>query len=335
MDRDAVYDAANTQVAKLLDDIETTKVEMGEAHSRFKVIADKLLEQLQALETTFEEEAEEINDELAEAKARRAKQRAQERWDRWKRSLAEQTKDQPAGTPVMLEGPGMGLVMARGYTGRHPKKKRKEKSKDRSLAEIATSNWRSNKYLKLLDQWVIDANEEREEYWTERNSWWSPRHQGYISIIQSSKTKKCRVRILKAKDDTLRTTLWINTYCAADAYEIEHEEKALSKLKGHVTERQYHRYVLTGTLMERSKRSGIVYIFRRLRPTLAFRQEGDDYRYLAALCHHAVAYYQVSWAGALVPTDDLMSHLLFMRGDEHGFWKRSTQHPAHAPQAAF
>jgi hypothetical protein len=98
MDRDAVYDAANTQVAKLLDDIEATKVEMGEAHSRFKVIADKLLEQLQALETTFEEEAEEINDELAEAKARRAKQRAQERWDRWKRSLAEQTKDQPASS---------------------------------------------------------------------------------------------------------------------------------------------------------------------------------------------------------------------------------------------
>ena len=339
MDKDAAYRKADESITALLGEIELVHVEQSVVITRFNAIADKLMATLTALEADVEEETEEINEELAEARAKLIEKKARARFERWKRRLAEQTKDQPAGTPVMLEGPGMGLVMARGYTGRPPKKKRivEEPPKAKEQIEVVakTHNPALDNLTFLMDQWVKSANEQTEEYWSERNAWWSQRHQGYVIIQQSSKTGKCRAKILKAKDDSLKTTLWINTYCAADAYNVEHEEKALSKLKCHVTERQYHRYVLTGTLMERSKRSGIVYIFRRLRPTLAFRQEGDNYRYLAALCHHAVAYYQVSWAGALVPTDDLMSHLMYMRGDEHGFWKRSTQHPAHAPQANF
>lgn len=344
MSREAAFAKADSEFSALLRECDRVHVEQNVAMARFTVIADKLMACLQNLETDFTEESEEINEELAEARAKLLQEKAKARFERWRQRLADQTKDQPAGTPVMLEGAGMGLVMARGYTGRPPKKNRykklleeQPKAKGQTEAVQSPSDVRSDRrFNKFLDLWVKDANGRHEEYWTERNHWWSDRHQGYVCIQQSSKTGKCRVQILKAKDDTLRTTLWINTYCAADAYAIEHEEKALSKLKGHVSEKQYHRYVLTGTLMERSKKSGVVYIFRRLRPTLALREdERGNYRYLAALCHHAVAYYQVSWAGALVPTDDVMSHLLFMRGDEHGFWKRSTQHPANAPQANF
>jgi len=29
----------------------------------------------------------------------------------------------------------------------------------------------------------------------------------------------------------------------------------------------------------------------------------------------------------MVPTDDVIAHLMLMRADEHGFWKRANQHP--------
>ena len=40
-----------------------------------------------------------------------------------------------------------------------------------------------------------------------------------------------------------------------------------------------------------------------------------------------------SWAGAMVPTDDVIAHLSLMRGDEHMFWKRCNQHPSWRPEA--
>lgn len=80
---------------------------------------------------------------------------------------------------------------------------------------------------------------------------------------------------------------------------------------------------------ERSPRSGISYIFRRLRPTIALKAGKDDrMRCLAALCMHPIGYYDGSWAGAMCPTDDVIAHLMLMRGDEHMFWRRSNQHPA-------
>jgi hypothetical protein len=48
---------------------------------------------------------------------------------------------------------------------------------------------------------------------------------------------------------------------------------------------------------------------------------------------HPIAYYEGSWAGAMCPTDDVIAHLMLMRGDEPMFWKRSSQHPATSPAA--
>jgi hypothetical protein len=92
--------------------------------------------------------------------------------------------------------------------------------------------------------------------------------------------------------------------------------------------------MLTGMFVERSRRSGISYVFRKLRPTLALKAGKDDRMgLLAALCMHPIGYYDGSWAGAMCPTDDVIAHLMLMRGDEHMFWRRANQHPAWSQEA--
>lgn len=125
----------------------------------------------------------------------------------------------------------------------------------------------------------------------------------------------------------------IRTLDAADAWGIEQEANAIQTLAGLVSHRLFKQYMLTGTFVERSRRSGLFYMFRRLRPTVALHTVKDELRILCALCLHPIAYYDGSWAGAMCPTDDVIAHLMMMRGDEHMFWKRSNQHPAYRPEA--
>lgn len=90
-------------------------------------------------------------------------------------------------------------------------------------------------------------------------------------------------------------------------------------------------YLLTGMFLERSPRSGLTYLFRKLRPTVVLDARNNDatrVRVLCTLCLHPIAYYEGSWAGAMTPTDDVVSHLMLMRGDEHMFWRRANQHGA-------
>lgn len=56
-------------------------------------------------------------------------------------------------------------------------------------------------------------------------------------------------------------------------------------------------------------------------------------RILACLCLHPLGYYRGSWSGAMVPTDDVIAHLLMVRGDEHDFWRKANQHRPDAPEA--
>lgn len=95
---------------------------------------------------------------------------------------------------------------------------------------------------------------------------------------------------------------------------------------------KFRYYMLTGTFLETSPRSKITYVFRKGRPTLALRIKDagsvlESAHCLCALCMHPVGYYQSSYAGCLCPTDDVIAHLVMMRGDEHLFWKRCKQHP--------
>jgi hypothetical protein len=48
---------------------------------------------------------------------------------------------------------------------------------------------------------------------------------------------------------------------------------------------------------------------------------------------HPLGYYGRSWAGCMVPTDDVIAHLLFMRGDEARFWGQCNHHEPWRPEA--
>lgn len=129
----------------------------------------------------------------------------------------------------------------------------------------------------------------------------------------------------------------ISTLGASDAWGVEQESKAVELLATLVSHRQMRHYLLTGMFLERSKRSGLTYLFRRLRPTVVINARGEDdgkqARIMCALCMHPIAYYSDSWAGAMCPTDDVVAHLMMMRGDEPMLWRRANQHAPHRPEA--
>lgn len=100
----------------------------------------------------------------------------------------------------------------------------------------------------------------------------------------------------------------------------------MDSLKEKLTAAQWNSYVLTGIFPETSKRSGLTYFFRKGFPTLALSYHGDEQgRIIAALCLHPFGYYAGTHCGAMTPTDEVIAHLLLMRADEHGFWKKSGQ----------
>lgn len=132
---------------------------------------------------------------------------------------------------------------------------------------------------------------------------------------------------------TNRLGLELSTLGASDAWGIEQESIAIHMLATLLPHRQFKQYMLTGIFMEKSPRSNVHYIFRKLRPTIAVSMQTGQCRVLCALCLHPIAYYEGSWAGAMCPTDDVIAHLMLMRGDEPMFWRRANQHAAYRREA--
>lgn len=219
------------------------------------------------------------------------------------KELVEKTKNQPAGCPVIPTDKFIELDIAEGYLGKKTK-----------------SNTPKPKKIKN------DA--------CERNSWWSARLQKRVIIEECLSTKK--IHYIVDEKTYHKSAIYVNTYIASDVFNFKAEEKAVEKLTAHISKEQINKYKLLGFFLEESKRSKVMYVFRRARPTLALRWIPKlGYKLLASLCFHSVAYYSGSWCGALVPTDDVLSHLIMMRADEHRFWKLSSQHSETHPQADF
>lgn len=125
----------------------------------------------------------------------------------------------------------------------------------------------------------------------------------------------------------------LQTLGASIAWGVEQESAALRLLGTLIRPHAFKQYLLTGMFLETSQRSRITYIFRRLKPTVALRNDGEEVKVMCALCLHPIAFYEGSWAGAMCPTDDVIAHLSLMRGDEAMFWRRANQHPPHRPEA--
>ncbi len=110
------------------------------------------------------------------------------------------------------------------------------------------------------------------------------------------------------------------------------EQRAVETLRTLIKPHMFNTYMMLGYFVETSCRSGVTYVFRRLAPTVAFRV-GTPIRFLAALCLHPLAFYDGTPMGAMVPTDDVIAHLVMMRSDEVMFWRRSNQHGPDSPGA--
>lgn len=166
---------------------------------------------------------------------------------------------------------------------------------------------------------------------TVRNRFWSWNRRSDVSVIQLANGRITYgitpgVHHFRLDFDTLR---------ASDAWGLATEARAMNLLATLVNGRQFRQYLLTGMFIESSAKSKLSYIFRRLKPTVAIGKTaiGDGTRILACLCLHPIAYYSGTWAGAMCPTDDVIAHLMLMRGDEPMFWRRANQHPAYRPEA--
>lgn len=178
----------------------------------------------------------------------------------------------------------------------------------------------------------IGPKAEDSEGWRLRNSWYSMRHRCSILVVEKDGKIRSAYRpgVHHIEHD-------LRTLGCSDVWGIEQEGKAVQLLGTMLRHRAFKQYLLTGMFIERSRRSGVTYIFRKLKPTIALAPARGDMegpgRILACLCMHPIAYYDGSWAGAMVPTDDVIAHLSMMRGDEAMYWKRCNQIPPHRPEA--
>jgi hypothetical protein len=164
---------------------------------------------------------------------------------------------------------------------------------------------------------------------TIRNTFWSSRWRTNIMVWNEPDGKLMWGPVSMPH----QTDMLLLTLGASDAWGLEQEHNALTTLGTLIRHRQMKQYILTGSFIETSKRSGVKYVFRRLRPTLALRAEGESMRILCALCMHPIGYYEGTWAGAMCPSDEVIAALMMMRGDEPMFWRRANQHPPNRPQA--
>jgi hypothetical protein len=264
----------------------------------------------------------------------------------YRRRVVENCRDQPAGTPVILDDYWLRIVFAPGYADKRTKRVRQSSRRQREKWDeqrrerqrVARLQWlkddpQKNRYYCLAEYYL--GGDHAKNGWYERRIFWSDRLNTYIGIWENRETRKVKLKIYRQEDKTsYKLDLYTNTCtAAAAAYDLAAEQKAMDKLRGHLTEAQFKCYFSTGTFYEKSKRTGLTYIFRRCRPTLVYRDGKECRNFIAALCVHPQGYYSGSWAGTLVPSDDIITHVMMMRADEAKYWRISTQHSRHSPQA--
>lgn len=165
------------------------------------------------------------------------------------------------------------------------------------------------------------------------NSWWSWKKKSWVYICEEDgkrigfahDTEGCYLYRIQR----LLKSIEVTTVQDQDA-----ELTAMDKLRGMIPDHLFGMYVLQGCFLETSPRSGVTYMFRKSRPTLALSGRGSgSLRVIAGLCLHPIGYYVDTFYGAMVPTDEVISHLLLMRADEHRYWRTANQHPPYAWQS--
>ena len=172
------------------------------------------------------------------------------------------------------------------------------------------------------------------------NQWFSHARHAQVYLLRDLATGRTRAVTEPVSPDQsmARLTFALSTLGATPAWSLDAEARAMAKLFGLLSGHQVRQYLLTGSFLESSPRSRVTYLFRRLRPTVALTSRHRDpardaMRCLAVLCLHPVGFYRDTWAGCMTPSDDVIAHLLLMRGDEAGFWRQANQHQPWTPEA--
>jgi len=165
------------------------------------------------------------------------------------------------------------------------------------------------------------------------NSWYSHKINKEVMIFKNNMTGEIGYH-LETYGSGDRLTLAVNTLGASRAWDVSSELRAVMTLQNMISKSAFEYYVLTGGFLETSKRSGVTYFFRKLRPTIALKDDSTgNMKILSALCLHPIGHYQNSFAGVMVPTDDVIAHLQMMRADEHKFWAKANQHESYMPNS--
>jgi hypothetical protein len=167
-----------------------------------------------------------------------------------------------------------------------------------------------------------------------RNSWMTTIHRNGVShpaMVRILNKKVYWGRVVKVRHEILvfttpeieRLNILIHSFATrVESSFIDAEKVALKKLKTMIPPAKFEHYVLTDMFIEQGK-SGVHYVLRKNRPTVAV----SNNNVLCALCLHPGGYYGGSWTGVLCPTDEVIAHLLLIRGDEHFFWKKANHIP--------
>lgn len=118
-----------------------------------------------------------------------------------------------------------------------------------------------------------------------------------------------------------------------DIHDVEVEFAAMNKLQELITPRACAMYFMSGQFLETSQRSGVTYVFRKLRPAVAMKDVRGVMKVLRTFCLHPIGYYKQTHTGCLCPTDDVIAHVLLMRSDERRYWAKANSHELYAPES--
>ncbi|HEU4754766.1 MAG TPA: hypothetical protein VFU47_16780, partial [Armatimonadota bacterium] len=170
-------------------------------------------------------------------------------WDEAARFFSEAMREEGewAGVPVPL--PGLALVIEDRYPYKGLEKIRIDDSGAVEQSETESGG--------------LEPGEELVNHWV------SHRHRREVFVLR----KDGRSIVVSAPylPERERLRYFINTSRVAVCWSVRAEAKATEKLSQLVSEHAVRNYLLTGAFVETSRRSGVSYLFRRLRPTLAFR----------------------------------------------------------------
>lgn len=165
---------------------------------------------------------------------------------------------------------------------------------------------------------------------------WIPYPRAYVAMRKRGKAIVGRLDMSENRFDMYVRSL----LCQAGACDSNAELKAMVALKSRINDNQWDAYILGNAFPETSKRSGVTYIFRKGRPTIAMKCRprtgglpGETRHFLAALCMHPLAWYSGTHTGSYPPSDEVIAHLMMMRADEHRYWRECNQHPLTAVEA--